>query len=543
MAVLRDALLGEVDVHLQSAGVVHLRAGRGVAVDDLPAQLAAIGDGLPFAGLADANRDGDVGVDRRELAEAERRGEFSRGDVGADARLALGSAVPVFARARARVRVENAVVRARLDAADFTTGMAFVSGDAGTFPGGLAHALLRVPIDDAVVGAIGRGERSGIEHDVEVCIHFTEAFLDAAPVVSAVDLDASVVFPSVTPGVLNEPVFVASIRLAPANDDEHVVRPTALTTHAVDVGGRLTTLHAAGVVHDGNRSVVHNLVHSPLDVLVLGDGRTLALAVCLSAATTLELGDNQRRHLRRIRANLAVVNLGFVSRHARLISGGVRVRKFAPFGARLHRVPSLGLTRRGASVDTAAAGAPPLTRHELLLGDDIVPSSLSLHAHAVREHVTVSESPARAALALIPGMVRLAVRVLVAEVKVLGRVEIRRGFLGRIAGVGGDGAGERAIIPTQGGHDVLRVSFLDRDVGGVPGLPLDAKLPHTERVLAQPREIGEVKVKVKVGRHPARLRGIHRRRLALELAHVGDWNRGRVRVGIGELLELDQVEG
>ena len=198
----------------------------------------------------------------------------------------------------------------------------------------------------------------------------------------------------------------------------------------MDVGGRLIALHAAGVVHDGDGSVVHYLVHSPLDVLVLRDARTLALAVRLSASAVVEARDHQRGHLRRVRANLAVVDFGFVSRHTLLVSRSFRVRKLAPFGARFDRVPTLGLTLCSASVDAAAAGASPLARHKLLLGDDIVPSSLRLHAHAVREHVRVSESPARSALTLIPGMVRLAVRVLVAKVVVLWWDESFGAFLG-----------------------------------------------------------------------------------------------------------------
>ena len=97
--------------------------------------------------------------------------------------------------------------------------MALVSGDSGTLPRGFAHARLRVPVDDAVVGAIGGGERRRVEHNIEVRVHFTEAFFDATAVVSAVDLDASVVFPGVTPGVLNQPVLLAGVRFAPADDD------------------------------------------------------------------------------------------------------------------------------------------------------------------------------------------------------------------------------------------------------------------------------------------------------------------------------------
>ena len=126
LSVLFYALLGEVDIHLQSAGLVHLWAGGRIAIDDLPAELTAIGDGLPVARLADANRDGNVRVDRGKLAETKRRGEFSRGDVRSNARLALGPTIPILARARARVYVEDTVVRARLDAVDFTSGISVV---------------------------------------------------------------------------------------------------------------------------------------------------------------------------------------------------------------------------------------------------------------------------------------------------------------------------------------------------------------------------------------------------------------------------------
>ena len=102
----------------------------------------------------------------------------------------------------------------------------------------------------------------------------------------------------------------------------------------------------------------------------------------------------------------------------------------------------------------------------------------------------------------------------------------------------------------------MRVSFISRDFGGAPGRSLDAKLADSKRVLAQRRRsrrvIREVEVKVEVvkdkrsaagGRRRVRLRGSHRSRLALEFTHVGHWNRRRVRVRIGELFELDQVEG